>query len=84
MPERIHAPPRGAECPAGRGKVSDVYAATLQRAAEVLGGEQELALRLKATPSHVALWLRGEEQPPTHIFLKVVDLLSSYDLPKTD
>jgi hypothetical protein len=66
---------RGAHNSRG-GHLPDVYARTLQRAMEICGGEVELALRLDATPSHVALWLRGVETPPTHIFLRAVDLLS--------
>jgi DNA-binding transcriptional regulator YdaS (Cro superfamily) len=40
------------------GAVPSVHAQTLRRAAEIVGGEQELALRLKVTPRHLHLWLK--------------------------
>lgn len=57
-----------------------VHAKTLQRAAEIVGGEQQLALRLKVTPSHLALWIQGIEPPPGDIFLKAVDLVVDNDV----
>lgn len=61
----------------------DVRARTLKRAAEIVGGEQQLALHLKVTPSHLALWLQEIETPPDYIFLKAVDLVTEHDaLPK--
>ncbi len=57
----------------------DVRARTLKRAAEIMGGEERLALHLKVTPSHLALWIRGTESPPDHIFLKAVDLVTDHD-----
>jgi DNA-binding transcriptional regulator YdaS (Cro superfamily) len=60
----------------GEEALPDVYLRTLQRAVQIAGGEQALALRIKVTPSHLALWLRGLEQPPTEVFLRAVDLVS--------
>jgi hypothetical protein len=60
--------------------VPSVHAKTLQRAAEIVGGEQELALRLQVTPSHLALWIQGIEQPPGDIFLRAVDLVVDNDV----
>jgi DNA-binding transcriptional regulator YdaS (Cro superfamily) len=48
---------------------------TLIRAAEIVGGAQELAFKLKVTPSHLSLWMGGLEPCPGHIFLKAVDLV---------
>jgi len=62
--------------------VAELYVKTLQRAAEICGGEQELALKLKVTPSHLALWLRGIEQPPGAIFLRAVDLVMEFEMKK--
>lgn len=45
------------------------------RAAEIVGGAQELAFKLKVTPSHLSLWMAGLEPCPAHIFLKAVDLV---------
>lgn len=53
----------------------DVYIRTLMRAAEIAGGAQELAFRLKITPSHLSLWLGGLEPCPPDVFLKAVDLV---------
>jgi len=60
--------------------LSDVHVRTLTRAAEIAGGEQELAFRLKVTPSHLSLWMGGLEPCPSHIFLKAVDLVLETDL----
>lgn len=58
----------------------DVYIRTLIRAAEIAGGAQELAFRLKVTPSHLSLWLGGLEPCPGYIFLKAVDLVLETDI----
>ena len=60
--------------------VPDLYLRTLQRAAQIAGGEQALALHLKVTPSHLSLWLKGLERPTTDAFLRAVDLVSEYEL----
>jgi meiotically up-regulated gene 157 (Mug157) protein len=60
--------------------VPNVYARTLQRAAEIAGGEQQLALRLKVTPSYLALWLRDSAQAPPYVFLRAVDLLLEHEV----
>lgn len=58
----------------------DVYVRTLIRAAEIVGGAQELALRLKVTPSHLSLWMGGFEPCPGYVFLKAVDLVLDWDI----
>lgn len=60
--------------------MSDVHVRTLMRAAEIAGGAQELAFRLKVTPSHLSLWMAGLEPCPAQIFLKAVDLVLETDL----
>lgn len=57
-----------------------MHVRTLMRAAEIAGGAQEPAFRLKVTPSHLSLWLGGLESCPSHIFLKAVDLVLENDL----
>lgn len=42
-----------------------------------MGDEQLLAFELNVTPSHLALWLQGFEEPPTHVFLRAVDVVSA-------
>ena len=60
--------------------MSDVHVRTLLRAAEIAGGAQALAFKLKVTPSHLSLWIGGLEPCPSHIFLKAVDLVLERDL----
>ena len=55
--------------------MADVHVKTLRRAAEIAGGEQQLAVLLKVTPSHLHLWLNGFADPPGDIFLRAVDLV---------
>jgi DNA-binding transcriptional regulator YdaS (Cro superfamily) len=57
-----------------------VYVRTLQRAAELVGGEEALARRLKVTPSHLALWLHGVVLPPCDFFLKAADIVSEHEI----
>ena len=56
-----------------------LYARTLKRAAEIAGGTEELAVRLKVVPSHLTLWILGAEPAPPDVFLKAVDLISEDD-----
>jgi DNA-binding transcriptional regulator YdaS (Cro superfamily) len=60
--------------------VPTVYVRTLKRAAEVLGGEEDLARRLKVAPCHLILWMRGVVSPPGDVFLKAADIVSEHDL----
>ena len=60
--------------------MSDLHVKTLKRAAEIVGGEQQLALKLKVTPSHLALWLEGLATPPGDVFLRAVDLVTDDEL----
>lgn len=57
----------------------DVYEKTLARAADIAGGEAELALRLNVTPSHLHLWIAGVNRPPLDVFLKAVDIVVEHD-----
>ena len=56
--------------------MADVRVETLKRAAQIVGGEQKLAIHLGVTPSHLALWLAGVEPTPSQIFLLAVDLIT--------
>ena len=58
----------------------DLYVNTLRKAAELVGGEQPLALRLKVTPSHLALWLKGLAVPPGDIFLRAAGIVGEHEL----
>jgi DNA-binding transcriptional regulator YdaS (Cro superfamily) len=57
-----------------------VYIETLNRAVAILGGEEQLAYRLKVTPSHLALWLGGVASPPGDVFLKAADIVTEHGL----
>jgi DNA-binding transcriptional regulator YdaS (Cro superfamily) len=48
----------------------------LQRAAELLGGQEALALYLKVRPLGVKVWISGSASIPPDVFTKVVDLLA--------
>ena len=61
------------------GTITDVHVRTLHRAAELVGGAEALAFRLKVTPSHLALWMNGLEPAPTYVFLRAVDLVLERD-----
>ena len=53
-----------------------VYARTLQKAAELLGGERALARYLKVPMPDLFVWMRpGAIPPPEIVFLKAVDLV---------
>jgi hypothetical protein len=54
--------------------VVSIYARTLQRAAERLGGRWALARYLRVPRADLEAWLRGQP-PPRAIFLNAVDLV---------
>jgi hypothetical protein len=49
---------------------------TLEYAAKLVGGEDELALRLGVTRREVDLWISGDAPPPPKIFLKAIDIVA--------
>jgi DNA-binding transcriptional regulator YdaS (Cro superfamily) len=57
-----------------------VYARTLRRAAELLGGEAALAARLGVTEDQLDLWLRNFVRPPNDAFLKAADVVGEHEL----
>ena len=59
--------------------MSTVHAQTLKRAAQLVGGLEQLAYRLDVTPSHLALWVAATEPTPPNVFLKAVDLIQEHD-----
>lgn len=48
----------------------------LQRAAETLGGTEEVGRYLDVSEIRVRIWMRGLIAPPDEVFLKLVDLIS--------
>jgi hypothetical protein len=61
----------------------NLYVMTLVRAAGIVGGEAELALRLNISAAILHLWIVGTAIPPTDIFLKAVDIVMERDQDKT-
>jgi hypothetical protein len=59
--------------------VAAVHVRTLQRAAQVAGGEEMLASYLGVRPSRLRLWLQGHVSPPMDVFLRAVDLVTQND-----
>lgn len=60
-------------------EVSTVQATTLKRAAQLVGGLEQLASRLEVAPSHLALWVAATEPTPPNVFLKAVDVIQEHD-----
>jgi hypothetical protein len=60
-----------------------IHNRTLQKAAELIGGQRALARYLKVPLADLYAWMRpGAEPPPMGVFLKAVDLaLNDLDLP---
>ncbi|HZQ75524.1 MAG TPA: hypothetical protein VFB08_21640 [Burkholderiales bacterium] len=61
----------------GDEEIPNVYARTLKRAAQIVGGEDRLAALLKVTPSNLASWIHGIGTPPANVFLEAVDLVTA-------
>jgi hypothetical protein len=57
-----------------------VYSRALERAAEILGGAEELRSFLSVRKSVLGLWMSGYGTPPDDVFLRVVDLLAEHQL----
>jgi DNA-binding transcriptional regulator YdaS (Cro superfamily) len=60
--------------------VQDARSMTLRRAADIVGGEEALALHLGVTPSHLALWLKSIADTPDTVFLRAVDIVQKGDM----
>ena len=57
-----------------------VYARTLRRAAELVGGEAALAKRLGVTSTQLKHWLNALAKPPGDVFLKAADIVGDHEL----
>jgi DNA-binding transcriptional regulator YdaS (Cro superfamily) len=58
-----------------------VYARTLHRACEVVGGLDALSRHLGASNAAITRWIGGFEQPPLDKFLAAVDIVLLADGP---
>ena len=54
---------------------ASVYSRTLQKAAELSGGQRRLARLLRVPLADLEKWIADKDEPPTAIFLKAVDLV---------
>ena len=52
-----------------------IQSRVLRQAARVVGGYGELQARLEATREDMASWIRGAEDPPGGIFVRLVEIL---------
>jgi len=53
----------------------ELYAQTLQRAADKVGGVDELSKKLQVRSQFIASWIEGKGIPPRDVFLRAADLL---------
>jgi hypothetical protein len=61
--------------------VSDtVHSRVLQRAAEALGGVDQLVLCLGVSKAQLGAWMQGRGKPPDAVFLKLADALADRNL----
>jgi hypothetical protein len=63
------------DCPSLSKTRATVYARTLHRACEVLGGLDALSRHLGAPAATLTRWIDGAEQPPLEVFLLAVDVV---------
>ena len=49
----------------------------MQRAADKLGGVDELSKKLKMRSQLITLWIRGKGIPPEYVFVRASDLLNA-------
>ncbi|HET7362830.1 MAG TPA: hypothetical protein VFJ70_04565 [Burkholderiales bacterium] len=54
---------------------ASVYSRALLRAAELLGGRDQLARVLRVPKDELHKWIAGDAKPPRELFLRVVDII---------
>jgi hypothetical protein len=63
------------DCPPLSKSRVTVYARTLHRACELLGGLDALSRHLGVPAATIARWIGGVEEPPVEAFLAAVDIV---------
>ena len=58
----------------------ELKARLMQRACEIVGGRERLALRLDVEVHALEFWLSGRATPPERVFMSVVDLVLDDDV----
>jgi hypothetical protein len=86
---RLSTPPhiqttRGLEKCSTQMLPNPLYAECVTRAAELLGGLDRLARELYLTPRVLVRWIDGRSNPPTGIFLRLVDILLDENVPSNE
>ncbi len=56
---------------------SRIHTRTLEKAAQVVGGQAELANYLHVRSEELAAWMEGRNVLPTSLFITAVDLIAS-------
>ena len=54
----------------------DAYARVLRRAAEILGGVEQLAAHLGVPAEDVVAWIQRMRDVPVNVFLRAVDIVT--------
>ena len=75
---------RGAELRNDARVAASVYSRTLQKAAQLCGGRDELCRILKLARADVDRWIADQAKPPRDVFLRVVDLILDETAPSHD
>jgi hypothetical protein len=57
-----------------------VHARTVLRAAEIVGGVEELAAQLEVGDASIKKWMEGQLAVPQEIFLRCVDIVNAHQL----
>jgi hypothetical protein len=57
---------------------ASIQAKVIYRACLIVGGIDQLALKLEAQKADVERWIRGEEEPPQRPFLVAVEIVLLY------
>jgi hypothetical protein len=55
--------------------VDKVYGRTLQKAAELSGGQKPLARMLRVPLAELEKWIAGQAAPPMNVFLRAIDFV---------
>ena len=54
---------------------ASVYSRALQKAAELIGGQQKLSRYLQVPAAELRSWIDDKKVPPKGVFLRVVDFI---------
>ena len=54
---------------------ASVYSRALQKAAELVGGREQLSRRLQVPLADVETWIADKGKPSREVFLRIVDVL---------